>query len=199
MGRPCSSSSESEELSLPESGWLWPVPATMRAPQCPRCGHQCPTGWDGGPVPLRWPRPESTSSGGLPSIPGKPRRVERQRGLLGCIPAGAKLEQSPGVLSAKQWKASEHLSLRKPQGDLCSGPRRTRRVRRAEGRACPRAASPSFFPHQPLALGRGIAKGRGELARSGVPCGPSPLGTGERWPRGWGAAVCCQEVLVVNE
>lgn len=47
-----------------------------------------------------------------------------------------------------------------------------------EGRVSPQAASPSSFPHQPLALGWGIAKGREELARSGVPRSPSPPGMG---------------------
>lgn len=162
-GRPCSSSPESEELSLTESSQLWL--ATVQAPQSSlqRCPWS-PTRWDGGPVPLPWPQPESASSGGLPSSPRKLRRFERQLGLRGCVLTGAKLEQSPGVMNVKHWKTSEHLSLRKPQGNLGSAPRRTRRARRAGGCACPQAASPSSFPHQPLALGWEITKGREEPA-----------------------------------
>lgn len=72
--------------------------AGSTVPSLQQC-HQCPSSWDGDPVPP----PCQRALAAVPSL-GKLRHVERQRGLTGCIPAGAELEQSPGVPGVERWK-----------------------------------------------------------------------------------------------
>lgn len=60
------------------------------------------------------------------------------------------MEQSPGVLNVKSLTTSEHLTREKPLGNLCSVPRRMRRVQR------------DVCTHRLPAPGTGLGHGQGQ-------------------------------------